>query len=213
MHNRPHKSQHRQVAPGVVMPVEQRQLLLAMRGIVGGVQIEGDAPHRSMQGPRVPLQHAVGQRFAHPVQFLAIHGVFKPRQRRLRSQIPSLDGIASQQQFVNRIARQTVRIIGIRIAAGNAVHPLPQQLGELMINLASLPLIPQTGGHAFRQPIAPVRRLQQNGASVGTALPLVKLDHDRLGKKIGEQQTLCCGMFSQAKASGSASNIVFTACL
>ena len=93
------------------MTVEQRQLLMAVRGIVGGVQIDGDAPRPSVQAPRVPFHHAVGQRFPHPVQLFAIHRVFKPRQRRLRSQIRPLDGIASQQQFVNRITADLSWII------------------------------------------------------------------------------------------------------
>ncbi len=102
---------------------------------------------------------------------------------------------------MNGIFRQPVRVVGIGITAGNAVHALPQQFRDLVINLTRLPLIGQAGGHPFRQPITPVRRFQQKGASVGTALPLIELDHDWLGKKIGKQQTLCCGMFSQAKAS------------
>jgi hypothetical protein len=189
------------------MTVKQRQLLVAVRGIVGGVQIDGDAARPSMQAPRVPLHHAISQRFAHPVQFFAVHRVFKPRQRRLRGQIRSLDGIASQQQFVNRIARQPAGVVRIRIPAGNAVHALPQQFRELVINFARLPFVLQTGGHAFRQPIAPVCRLQQNRTSVRTAVPLVKLNDDWLGKNIGKQQTLCCGMLTQAKASLVASNL------
>ena len=174
-----------------------------------GSRFDRDAVRPAVQAARGPLHHAVGQRFAQPVQFFAVHRVFQSRQRRLRSQVRPLDGIAPQPQFVNRVFRQPIRVLRIRIAAGNAIHALLQQFSELVIHLAGRPLIGQAGGHAFRQPLAPVRRFQQKGASVGTAVPLIKLDHDWLGKNIGKQQTLCCGMFSQAKASVVASNPVF----
>jgi hypothetical protein len=44
-------------------------------------------------------------------------------------------------------------------------------------------------------------------------LPLVKLRDHGLGKYFRKQQTLCCGIVSQAKASFGYSNIVSTTCL
>jgi hypothetical protein len=38
------KTQHRQIAPVIAMPVEERQLLRTMRGIVGGIQIRKKSP-------------------------------------------------------------------------------------------------------------------------------------------------------------------------
>ena len=38
------KADYGQVAPGVVMAIEERQLLRAVRGIVGRIQIDGDPP-------------------------------------------------------------------------------------------------------------------------------------------------------------------------
>src|SRR6266566_8510317 len=48
--------------------------------------------------------------------------------------------------------------------------------------------------------------LQQNRATIGTALPLIKFRDHRSIKNIWEEQTLCRGMFGQAKASFLASN-------
>ena len=70
-----------------------------------------------------------------------------------------------------------------------------------MIDLPGLPLILQTGSQASDQSVASLGRLQQQGPAVGTALPLVKPSHHGLGKNVGEQQTLCCGIVRHVEAS------------
>ncbi|MGC2461741.1 MAG: hypothetical protein WA446_12345 [Steroidobacteraceae bacterium] len=82
-----------------------------------------------------------------------------------------------------------------------------------MIDLAGLPLILKTGGQTSDQSILPIGHLQQDGSAIGTALPLVKLSHDRLGKNLWEQQTLCRAIVNHAEASLVASNTVSTTCL
>jgi len=47
---------------------------------------------------------------------------------------------------------------------------------------------------------------QEDRAAIGTALLLIKLRDHRSIKNIWEQQTLCCGMFGQVKASFLVSN-------
>ena len=49
--------------------------------------------------------------------------------------------------------------------------------------------------------IAPVRCLQQQGSAIGTGLTLIELQHGRLVKNTGEQQTLCRAIVRHAKAS------------
>src|SRR5258705_11424495 len=48
--------------------------------------------------------------------------------------------------------------------------------------------------------------MQQNRSAIGTALPLIKLRDNGPIKNIWEEQTLCRGMFGQAKASFLVSN-------
>src|SRR6266403_6069691 len=95
-----------QVAPGVVMSVEKRQLLRAVRGIVGRVQIDGDAIGAMAQPLGVTPEHALGQELAHAIAFFYPNSVLETRQRRLRSQGATLDRIAIHKQFVNWILRQ-----------------------------------------------------------------------------------------------------------
>jgi hypothetical protein len=88
---------------GIVVTIKKRQLLLAVGGIVGGIQIDRDPPRPTMQPLAMPLDHRIGQCFRDAKQCLAIHTVFKTRERRLRSQVFSPVRIPTHQQFVHRI--------------------------------------------------------------------------------------------------------------
>jgi hypothetical protein len=68
-----------------------------------------------MQTLSVSLNDTVCQRFRHAQQFLAIRSIFKARQSRLRRQILAVDRIPTDQQLVDRIARQPRRIVGVFI--------------------------------------------------------------------------------------------------
>jgi hypothetical protein len=93
---------------------EERQLLRAMRGIVGRIQIDGDAMSAMVQPLGVAPDYAAGQELAQPIQLLDPNPVLETRQRRLRSQIATLNRIALQEQFVNRITGQAGRVVSVR---------------------------------------------------------------------------------------------------
>ena len=67
------------------MGIKKGELLLAVRGVVGGIHIDGDAPGATMQTLAMSCNDTIRQRFRHAQQFLAIRSIFKTRQRRLRS--------------------------------------------------------------------------------------------------------------------------------
>jgi hypothetical protein len=77
-----------------------------------------------------------------------------------------------------------------------------------MINLASLPLVPKTGGQSSHQSIVAIGGFQQQGSAVGTPLSLIELGHYSLVKNSWEQQTLCCAIVRHSEASFVAANIV-----
>ena len=85
------------------MSVEERQLLRAVRGVVGWVQIDGDAIRAMTQPLGMASDHALRQELARTIEFLDPNPVLETRQRRLRSQLATFDRIAVQEQFVNRI--------------------------------------------------------------------------------------------------------------
>src|ERR1700684_2104797 len=95
--------------------VEERQLLCAVRGIIGRIQIDGDAIGAMTQPLGVTTDHALGQELARTIELLYPNSVLETRQCRLRSQIATLDRIAIQKQFVNRVSGQASRVVGIGV--------------------------------------------------------------------------------------------------
>jgi hypothetical protein len=70
-----------------------------------------------------------------------------------------------------------------------------------MIDLARLPLVSQAASQAAYQSVAAVGSLQQDGSTIGTALPLIKLQYGWLGTNLRKQQTLRRGKVDHAEAS------------
>ncbi len=69
------------------MPIEKCQLLGAMCGIVGGIQIDGDPTSATLQSFTMSFDHRVGQCFGHTKQLFTTHTIFKTREGWLGSQI------------------------------------------------------------------------------------------------------------------------------
>lgn len=67
--------------------------------------------------------------------------------------------------------------MGVGIAAGNSKNALRQQLFDLVLDLAELPLVDQARGQYLRQLEPPVGSFQQNSTAIGIALPREHL-HD-----------------------------------
>ena len=109
-----------------VVAVEERQLLLPVRRVVGDVEVDRDRAHLPAQALALPLQHRLEQRFAHPHELSARHAVLEARQRRLRGQRLPADRITAQQQLVDRIVGQSRRVVRVLIATGQAVHALAE---------------------------------------------------------------------------------------
>src|ERR1035441_2564898 len=91
------KTNHRQVTVAIVVAIEKGELLLAVRGVVGGIQIDGDPTGATMQTLAMSCNDAVRQCFRHAQQFLTIGSIFKTRQGRLRSQVLAADRIPAHQ--------------------------------------------------------------------------------------------------------------------
>jgi hypothetical protein len=90
------QTQHRQIAPVIAMPVEERQLPRTMRGIVGGIQITLHPIRPAPQSLAVTPDYADRQGFAHPIEFFDSDPIFETRQRRLGGQVATFDRIPIQ---------------------------------------------------------------------------------------------------------------------
>ena len=147
-----HRGHRRQIAPRVVVAVEEGELLLPVGGIVGGIEVDRDAAGPALEAPPMVRDDRVGQDVPHREQLPPPHGVLEPRQRGLRGQGRSRDRIAVDQQFVDRVVGQPSGVVAVGVAAGDPKDALPEQLERLMLDLARLPLVLETRGQPLVSP-------------------------------------------------------------
>jgi hypothetical protein len=185
-----HRGDQRQIAPRVVVAVEEGQLLLPVGRVVGRIEIDRDEPHALAQALAVVGEHRVGQHGAQLIEVGAGHGVLEPRQRRLRAQGRPVERIAVEQQFVNRVVDQPCGIVAVGVAAGQPEDALPQQIPQRVRHLAGLPAVADGAGQAPGQPEPIVDRLQQQGAPVETGVRLVEPGDDRLRNPVDLEHAL-----------------------
>ena len=156
------------------MAVEEGELLRAVGRVIGGIEIDRDPACAAMQPLLVPLDHARRQLAAHRVEGLTGHAVFEPRDRRLRRERIAGDGVTTQQELLNRIARQPVGVIGIGIAAGEAEDPMGQQVTQRVPHLSGLPIVHEAAREPIDQSVPAFRRVQQDGAAIGARMRLIE---------------------------------------
>jgi hypothetical protein len=162
------------------MPVEERERLLSMGGIIGRVQITGDARGSALEPLPMVRNDGRSQRAPHPRQGPRTGRGFKPRQGRLRGQGGASHWIPSHRQFVPRIVGQPGGVVAIRIATRQANEPLPQQVADRVPDFLRVPAIDQATGQLIGQVEAVIHRLEQHHAAIGTGVALVEPSDHRL---------------------------------
>ena len=172
------------------MPVEERELLGAVRQVVGRIQIDGDAPRPTVQAAPMPLDDARRQLAPHPVERGAARAVLEPRDRRLRRQGRAGHRVPPEQQLVDGVVGQVVGIVAIGMTARDAEDPLADQIRERVPNLLRGALVGQTPGERLDQAVHALGRLEQDGAAVGTRVFLVERGDEGLVEQIREQNSL-----------------------
>jgi hypothetical protein len=100
--------------------VEERELLLAVRGVVGGIHIDRDSRDTSAQAPPLLRDHGVGEDVHHGAHRPPAHRILEARQRGLRGQAESREGIAAHHQLVDRVVDQPGGIVAVGVAR---THP------------------------------------------------------------------------------------------
>jgi len=139
------------------------------------------------------------------IEFSRADRVFKARQGWLRSQITACDRIAVEQHLVNgssdrrasrwhRDSRTQSRTRAVPTTRAKSDPPC--RLAACRAGIRSEPRSIRSGGP---QPSAGWLR-------IGTAIPLIELQHGRLGKTLREQQTLCRVIFNHAGSLSCCSN-------
>src|SRR5260221_5888287 len=98
-------------------------------------------------------------------------------------------------------------MVGLYVTEREAQPPMINHLPQLMLHLPPLPVIAQTSRQGRGQAYPLLGGMEKNCPAIGTALPLIKLRDHRSIKDIWKKETVCYGMFRQAKASFLVSNL------
>jgi len=169
-----------EIAPGVIVPVEEGECLLPMGRIVGGVQVDGDALGPALQACPM-MGHDGGRQCATgSIQRPRRHRLLKAGQRGLRGQGRPGDGIPSHGQFVQRIVGQSGCIIRVLVPTGQTEDPLAQQITQGMADFVRVSAVDQAAGQLVGQSEAVIQRLEQHDPAIRAGLGLVKPGHDGL---------------------------------
>ncbi len=190
-----------QIAPAVVVPVEEGELLRAVGRVVGGVEIDRDPPGSPMEPPLMALDHIGGQFATHRIEGLHPDLVFEARDRRLRGKRVPVDRVAIEQELVNRIVREPIGVVRIGMAAGEPVDALRQQILERVSHFPSLTLVDEAPGEAIDQPVARFRGLEQDRAAIRARVGLIERRDEGFVEEVWEENSLWYGVVAQSKAS------------
>ncbi len=166
------------------MAVEEGQLLLAVGRVVGGIEVDRDAPRTTLEAPPMMRDDRGGQHVPHGDQLAPPDGILEPRQRWLRGQRRPGDRIPLQQQLVHGIVGQPSSVVAVGVPAGQPEDPLPEQLERLVVDLARLTVVVEARGHALGQLQLGVDALQQDGPAVGAGMRLIEDGDDGLSFRI-----------------------------
>ena len=161
----------------------------------------------------MPLDDPRGQLPPHAEERAVADPVLEPRQRRLRSQRLARPRVPAEQQLVDRVVGEAVRIVAVRMPAGDAEDPLADQVRQRVPDLLRRAGIGQTPGQRLEQAVHALGRLEQDRPAVGTRLFLVEPGVQRLVEQIREQNSLWYRVGRHAGASVMVKMPVVTAIL
>ena len=194
----------RQIAPAAVEAIEEGELLRAVGRIFGQVEIDRDPAHAAPPPPML-RDHGVGQCLAQPEQRAWRDRVLEPRQRRLRRQARAVDRVAVEQQLVDRILGQRVRVVGVGIAARQPEDALREQVVHRVPHAARRRApSPDDGGQPLDQLRPPLGRFQQDRAAVRTRVGLIERRDEGLARTRSGKRTVCAivGSFNATPPCG-----------
>ena len=125
--------------------VVEREFLLPVGGIVRVIEVEHDGGRRLW----VAGDEVGHQRLGQPIEVLPVHTVFKPREgRRTREILLGSQWGALHAQFKQGVATEAVGIIAVRIAGGDLIDPLGQEVAQWVINVGRMACIVDGGREA-----------------------------------------------------------------
>ena len=142
-----------------------------------------------------------GERAAHRIERLRPDVIFEARDRGLRGERISVDGIASEEEFLNRVLREAIRVVRIGMAAGEPVDALRQQILKCVPHFPRLPIIDEASGKAIDQSVARFRGLEQDRPAIRARVGLIERRDDGFDEEVWQENSLWYGVVAQSKAS------------
>jgi hypothetical protein len=157
------KGQQRQITPGVVMSVEEGQLLLAVRRIDSRIQIRIDMLCLLGQLRNRRLRKQSPQ----PQELLGSKGVLEPRQRGLACQSSRRLNVLAAGNPQTGIILERVEIVAVLVSCGNGIDALLEEGRKSKTDLAGLSAFPKRTCHLVRKSEALVRLGNKEQTGVG----------------------------------------------
>ena len=130
----------------VVEAVEERELLLSVRRVVGGVDVE----HDERRVRRQRLNVLILEHLPEPSDSFATHCVLQPRQRRLRRQSIRSTAVGAD-HLQERIVAHDVGVVAVLVAECDLVDALTKLLRARVHDQQRIPLVAHRGGQRLRQ--------------------------------------------------------------
>ena len=171
------KNQQWQIAITLVVMVIEGELLLAMGRVFCMIEVQDNRSGRL----RIAGDEVVDERLRETVEVRAGHLMFEPGEgRRTRQVLGGIERDAFDTQLKHGIVPETVRIIAVRIAGGDLIDTLGEEVPEWMVNIRWVTLVTHGRGQALCQADLTVDTPEQEGAEVGRQRPTVKIGPDRV---------------------------------
>ena len=126
-------------AGAVIVRVEERELLLAVRGIVGVVDVENDALRWSREAAAVEIDLA--EPYAR--ERAPVGQVLEPRQCRLAHQIGAAVGCAADGDLQGGIAPQRVDVIAVLVSGRDHDNPRHCHLAIAVPHADRIAIVPE----------------------------------------------------------------------
>ena len=148
-------------------------------------------------GPVVGDDH-VGQGLSEPVELPRPDGVLEAGERRLRGEVGIRAGVAAHEELVDRVGLEVGGVVRIGVAAGQAEAALPDQRGQILLDLPRLAPLGNARRQAGGEMQVVVDGLEEHRPAVGALLRGVESRDQRLLEQRGEQHRLGNSLFGHS---------------
>ena len=164
----------RQILILIIVSMKHDQLLLAMRGVVEGVDVEREMAWRLIER----LDEQVDQHVAQPPQVGDRDSVLEPRERRLAGEV-GVVGQAVGDELEDGVRPQRVVVVLILVVGQDAVDPLPNHGQQRVLDEGGIPPVLEGGGELLGEPDPLVELADRQQPGVTRERGGRKLDLDR----------------------------------